>query len=1038
MTGENQWDGVDSVLSAADDEEGLKQFRARMDAQVARVAAVLLGVVMLAALAHLASLAAMDDPWPVRISRMGTGTAVFMIAASSFLLAWRISVRVAACFFCSATMLTLVLLAAFYGNGLRSSGIPALIALTVVMGFMVGPKAAKWSMLGAMLGMSLLWFAQMQGWISGMHAGNTPPLTSYLVVDMVSCFLAGWLVLRYGTLYWDVSNWLERSRRLLADTLRAQRQSAIDLRYSEERWRGLLENSFSSIQIFDGKSGALRYANAQCLRKHGCQQLSDLSLSQLCPGGDFSLRQALRHVRRAVSEGEQYFQWRSRHRNGEMLWWDIKLDRMELDGRICAVAFAHDITARVEAERSLQWHQQRLRQEVRERTIELQDEKQRMQEIIEALPITLNIRDSRGRFILVNRMFERATGITREQVLGRTVLQAFGTELAQELAISDARLLAGGEQRSSERQLLREDGPHDYLVTAVSMTDSQGKPYAVLNLGTDVTSLKRLQRELSQAKDEAERLAQVKSDFLANMSHEIRTPLNAVLGLAQLGVQRASDARASADSFRRIVRAGGHLLGVINDVLDFSKLESGKLEVDPQPTQLDQLVQEVLDLVDERARAKDLPLRLERDAEVPQWLALDRLRVSQILLNLLSNAVKFTEHGEVRLQLQIEAAADGAAEAPQRLQFVVHDTGTGIAPDQQARIFNAFEQADSSTTRQFGGTGLGLSISRRLAQLMGGDIELQSVPGEGSRFTLSLPLVAAPPLHPPAADVVLPAETPASQPLRGLRLLVTDDVDINREILQDMLGYAGAEVVATDSGAQAVNRLSERGAGSFDAALMDVQMPDMDGYEATARLHQIDPDLPVIALTAHALPEQRMRCLAAGMCSHLSKPVDGGVLVQTVLVYAHRRRAARLASPIDSSPAPLQAVPELGNSNWPQVDGADFPAALQRCAGRSELLTKLLGAFAKQYSNHQSVMEEARIGGLMSLRSQAHRIKGVAGNLGLSQLAGVASELEQICAQAHAEEGDPSALPGAITALNRELGHSIAAIQAWSLRREAA
>ena len=1014
---------VEAALDAADRQQGIEAFRAAMDRRVARGAAVLLVLVMLGALFQLAATALEAGySWPQRLSRMGTGAGVLVVAATACLLAWHGHVRRAAAFFAITTMLTLMVMAAVHGNGIMSSGLGALTALVVIMGFMVGPQAAKWGALAGLGGLSLLFAAERLGWIAGLNASNTPPHASYLVVQLFSCGLAGWLMLRYGTLYWDLTRSLDSSRQLLANTLRAQQQSAQDLLSSERRLRQLLEASHMSVQIFDGETGALRYANTHCLRRFGVASQEALRPELNFPGGEFSPARAAALVRRTLEEGSQTLEWQSRHVDGSPIWWDVKLDRFEMDGSVCVVAFAHDITDRVQAEQSLELHRQHLEELVRERTAELHKQQQQVQEILEALPILLSIRDGEGRYLQVNRGFEQACGRSRDQVIGQSVNTLFGPELAAELRESDAIVLQRGLRLDHDRQMQLADGQHDFLVTSVPLRDELGQPYAVLNLSTDITSFKQLHRELAAARDEAERLARAKSQFLTNMSHEIRTPLNAVLGLAQLGEQRAADPRAAADSFRRIVRAGRHLLGVINDVLDYAKLDSGKLELDSRPCDLAQLVNDAIDLVGERARAKDLRLNASIEG-VPPWVVIDALRLTQVLVNLLANAVKFTKQGGVSLHVH-------AANLGRCLVFEVEDSGIGIATDKLDSIFTPFEQADTSVTRLYGGTGLGLSISRRLARPMGGDIQVRSTPGKGSCFTLELPLFEA---EAPSADLpgAMQRSEPAPRSLAGLRVLITDDVDINREILHDMLSGAGAEVMSTDSGEQAVARVQEQGMGAYDVVLMDVQMPGMDGYEATRQLHQIDPALPVLALTAHALSEERQRSLEAGMSGHICKPIDQGELLSTLAPFPRRQRtdvSTPFVAPL-AGKATARPVADAASA-WPLVPEANFESAVLRCAGRTELLIKLLSSFARQYEQHLNALEEARTAGPLSVRAYAHRLRGVASNLGLDGLAATASALEQQALTAAESE-----LSMLIMATNRALAAHLQAIAAWEVSR---
>ena len=293
---------------------------------------------------------------------------------------------------------------------------------------------------------------------------------------------------------------------------------------------------------------------------------------------------------------------------------------------------------------------------------------------------------------------------------------------------------------------------------------------------------------------------------------------------------------------------------------------------------------------------------------------------------------------------------------------------------------------------------------------------------------MELPLFEArPPQLEPPGTALRPEAPPGS--LAGLRVLITDDVDINREILHDMLSGAGAHVMSTESGEQAVARMQEQGMGAYDLVLMDVQMPGMDGYEATRRLHEIDPALPVLALTAHALSEERQRSQEAGMCGHICKPIDQAELLRTLAPFPRRQRneagAAMTPSPVKAAARPADAP-----SPWPLVPEADFDNAVLRCAGRTDLLAKLLSSFARQYEQHLSALEEARIAGPLAVRSYAHRLRGVAANLGLDGLAATSAALEQQSTTAAGAE-----LAMLIMATNRALAAHLQAIKAWEVSR---
>ena len=512
-------------------EQSLGELKLRLDQLVARSAMVFLGLVIFGAMAQMLTLAMQDGlNWPERVSRMGTSACVLLSALIALAIARMVGVRAATAFFSITAMLILFGAAWLYGLGLHSSGMTGILLLLSAMGLMVGPHAAKWATLAAVAGYLLMWALEAFGLIAGLTGNNSPPLASYAVVFIATALILGWMALRYGSLFWDVTGSLERSRRLLAETVKAQQAAALGLRESEERLRILLDNSLTCIQILEGDTGALRFANAQTLVAYGCTRLTELDATLMYPGEPFSSEQMLQRLRLTVERGSaQYFEWQSRRLDGSPIWWDMKLDRLQLGEEVCVVLFAHDITARVRAETELRIGRARLEDEVAARTAELVTEKQLMQDILEALPITLSIRDLQGRYTLVNRNFETATQLQRDKVLGTSARELFPVEMAAEIADIDAKLMAGTNSLTVERQLADPlGGVHDYLITTVPLLDAHKRPVAVLNLGTEVTSLKRLQRELSQAKDEAERLGRGQERVLGQ--YEPRDPHAAECG----------------------------------------------------------------------------------------------------------------------------------------------------------------------------------------------------------------------------------------------------------------------------------------------------------------------------------------------------------------------------------------------------------------------------------------------------------------------------------------------------------------------------
>ena len=422
--------------------------------------------------------------------------------------------------------------------------------------------------------------------------------------------------------------------------------------------------------------------------------------------------------------------------------------------------------------------------------------------------------------------------------------------------------------------------------------DVVGKERTVRALGMfqDVSEARRIQRVLSERRDRleeevgertaelvaarnaAQKLARAKGEFLANMSHEIRTPLNAILGLSQIGIKQ-SYKREIGTTFGQILDAGEHLLNVVNDVLDHAKLEAGKVAIVSEPFDVRRAVLQSVEMLRIRAEAKGLEMSVNITEDTPPWVAGDKFRLQQILLNLLSNAVKFSDQGGIQVDVYSES---------EYTCFRVSDSGIGMSPVEVAGLFKPYHQVSDSAVSRSQGTGLGLSISNSLAGMMQGDIKVRSQPGRGSEFILRLPLeerhlMAPPVLSPP------PSESVVEKRLAGMRVLVADDVAINRTVLVRLLMAEGADVVAVNNGEAVLAAVAAEGQPSFDAILMDIQMPKLDGKEATVRLRQQDIRIPVIGVSAFDSAEQRESVLACGMVDQLVKPVMQETLVAVLL-----------------------------------------------------------------------------------------------------------------------------------------------------------
>lgn len=763
---------------------------------------------------------------------------------------------------------------------------------------------------------------------------------------------------------------------------------------------------------------------------------------------------------------------------------------------------------------------------------EIADQLEFINQLVDAVPNPLYYKDRDGRYAGCNKAYEQLYGVTRRELIGKSLLDMnyLTAEERVQFHQQDLQMIQQGHTVQRQLRITFTDGEiHDVMNWSSGFRLSDGSAGGMIGISVDISDLKKTEEKLRQARKIADEATQAKSMFLANMSHEIRTPMNAIIGMSYLALKTDLNPK-QYDYVNKIHLASTSLLGIINDILDFSKIEAGKLQLDPTPFVLDEVMGNVFSLTQAQANAKGLEFLYHIAPDIPQNLVGDPLRLTQIMTNLINNAIKFTAGGAIVIDGQIAGKMAKKIE----LRFSVTDTGIGMSQEQVARLFQAFTQADGSTTRKYGGTGLGLTISKKLIEMMGGSIVVDSSPGQGSTFTFTawfelvaqnegkrrvvpeklnklrvlvvddnpvareilleylksmdfradeasggpdaiaavsqcaadpyslvlmdwqmpgmdgieaarriknlsaLPRIPAIVMvtsfdreeiyaqaqHYNLEGVLIKPVTPShlldvavrlfasgsvqegrrkpakekDYGLAGLRILLAEDNEINQQIAVELLQSQGVEVTVAQDGREAVEAvLQQETQPGFDLVLMDLQMPDMDGYEATAAIRKKSGKLPIIAMTAHAMAEEREKCLNAGMNDHVAKPIDPHDLFTTIARWMPQQRPRRALAP-ESRPVAVSETGMLQAATEEEAkdSGLNTDLGLKRVAGNAILYRKLL----RQYVDGQADAA-ARIrgmlasGDLISGERIAHSLKGVSGNIGAMPIADTAGAIEQ-------------------------------------------
>jgi two-component system, sensor histidine kinase and response regulator len=674
------------------------------------------------------------------------------------------------------------------------------------------------------------------------------------------------------------------------------------LRASEDRFRAIFEHSLDGI-LLTRTDGVVLAANPAATRLFG---RTEAELKALGRGAmmvpDVHLARAL--VERAAKGTCQ-----------------ADLTCLRADG----TTFVGEVSSAVFAkEGALELTSMIVRDVTERRRLEeaLRESEERVRSIVASMAEGVVLQSAAGAILSCNAAAERFLGLGPAQLEGRTpadlargAVREDGSPFPEDERPTLVTLRTGRPVRNVVVGVRDPEGQLAWLSVSSEplRLGPDAAPYAVVSTFADVTAQVEAQRrletasaELAEASRAATAASRLKSQFLANMSHEIRTPLNGIIGLSQLALEETEPAQV-LEYVDIIHRSGTVLLGLINDILDVSKIEAGRMTLEARPFDLGELLASLEQLLAGSAQARGLTLRVVRCSGEPGVVVGDALRVRQVLTNLLSNAIKFTPAGG---QVELEVASGSSAE---ELRFTVSDTGIGMDAAQLAQLFQPFTQGDASTTRRFGGTGLGLSISRQLARLMGGELLVESTPGRGSTFRfnvrLGAPFLAGAPQEAGEADG---QATSAAARLEGRRVLLVEDNRVNQFLARKLLEKVGMRVTLAENGQEAVERATASAEG-FDAILMDIQMPELDGYQATRAIRdRLGPATPpIIAMTAHAMSEERDHCLAAGMVAHLAKPIEVSSLYSVLAKWMPAR--------------PMQSPGEGGRSNVGVAGPAVWP-----------------------------------------------------------------------------------------------------------------
>ncbi|OGQ94367.1 MAG: hypothetical protein A2521_09855 [Deltaproteobacteria bacterium RIFOXYD12_FULL_57_12] len=806
-----------------------------------------------------------------------------------------------------------------------------------------------------------------------------------------------------------------RATRHLANRTRAEEEA---LTVYESRFRELVHNMSCGVAVYEASAHGRDFVfldfnrAAEGIEKIGREEVLARSVLEVYPGlKDCGLFDVFRRVwRTGRAEHHPAAFYRDDRREGWRETYVCKLSTGEL------VAITNDVTERENAELTLRRVQEELERRVEERTAELQSTVEQLKKsysfnktVLDSLNDAVSIIDTRDfRIVGANRVFLTDYGLEEKEVIGRRCYE-ITHNIGQPCAPPDdpcplKETLEAGGHAAVEHVHYRANGEKIYVEVSTSpICEEDGSVNQVAHVARDITARKEAEQKLEKARQAAEAANLAKSEFLAKVSHELRTPLNGIIGFAEL-IRYSSSVPADCNYAGLILSESDMLRSIIDEVLDHAKIESGKIILEVLPFDLVELVGRVAEPMKMQADKKGLAFSWAMSPAIPTRVNGDPTRLRQILINLLGNAIKFTEHGSVSLAGELRQDLDDRVE----VCFTIVDTGIGIAADKQAVIFDSFVQADGSMTRRYGGSGLGTTIAKHLVELLGGEIGFESEIGRGSTFWFTVVLEKRYVQEQAVTDRQIAAKDVTKD--RHGRILVVEDYFANQEVARRHLETAGYQVDLAENGRIAVQMAA---ASSYDLILMDVQMPEMDGYEATGRIRQSGRPgaaaLPILAMTANAGAMDQQKCLDAGMNDVIIKPIRRQTFLETVDGWLSRpSEPSGLSGASLGREALSAAVSEIP---------IDLDQALDEFAGDRGFLAHVVTGFltnaVEQIGRLRAALDK---GDAETVRKEAHAIKGGAANLVARPLAAAAKELEDL-----ARGGKTGALAAAIIKVENEV-----------------